>query len=195
MATIGVCGPSGVGKGTLMGMLLADYPDTFATFDSAATSDGRDFLVVVDFARAKQIKTIGDRRAHFIFIAPPSVADLEARLRARATESDAAIRKRVDSARADLAAKDDCPALFDAVIVNGELTSCYRELKAAVAELTHLRLSAALLRKGLDGLGNTADGTGLAFTRLHLGGAQVHLRTWREGPVGVGGVESRWGLL
>ena len=173
MATIGVCGPSGVGKGTLLGMLLADYPDTFATFDCKSTSEGRDFLVV-DFARAKQMKTIGDRRAHFIFIAPPSIEELEARLRARGTESDTAIRKRVDSARAELASKDDNPGLFDAVIINDELTTCYRELKVALAEVTQLRLSAALLRKGLDGLGNTADGTGLAFTRLHVSGAQVH---------------------
>ena len=61
-----------------------------------------------------------------VFVAPPSWTELEARLAGRGTETPDAVRRRLTTARAELAAQDD----FDAVVVNTELESACRELVA-----------------------------------------------------------------
>jgi guanylate kinase len=62
-----------------------------------------------------------------VFLAPPSWADLEARLVARGTETPEAMQRRLSTARIELAAQDD----FDEVVVN-------RRLESACAELVSL---------------------------------------------------------
>lgn len=42
-------------------------------------------------------------RAVFVFIAPPSIEELEKRLRGRATEEEAAVQGRVEAARQEIA--------------------------------------------------------------------------------------------
>jgi guanylate kinase len=59
-----------------------------------------------------------------VFLAPPSWEDLEARLIGRGTETPEVIRRRLDTARVELAAQDD----FDAVVVNSQLESACSEL-------------------------------------------------------------------
>jgi len=62
-----------------------------------------------------------------VFLAPPSWEELERRLRGRRTESEAAIERRLATARTELAAMGEA----DTVIVN-------REVAGAVAELVDL---------------------------------------------------------
>jgi len=59
-----------------------------------------------------------------VFLAPPSWEALEARLSGRGTETPDAMARRLDTARAELAAQDD----FDKVVVNSELESACSEL-------------------------------------------------------------------
>lgn len=66
--------------------------------------------------------------ARLIFIRPPSVAELEARLRARGSEDEDAITRRLCAAREELAMCGD----YDLVIVNGERRAAAAELVAAV---------------------------------------------------------------
>ena len=52
-----------------------------------------------------------------IFLAPPSVEELEKRIRGRGTEAEEAIQRRLKRAEQELAAQTE----FDAVIVNDDL--------------------------------------------------------------------------
>ncbi|XGW24743.1 hypothetical protein V3C99_006308 [Haemonchus contortus] len=65
--------------------------------------------------------------ARFILIRPPTLEILESRLRARGTEKEEDIVKRLKHAREDLAAVEQNPDLFDHVIVNDDLERAYKE--------------------------------------------------------------------
>jgi guanylate kinase len=60
-----------------------------------------------------------------IFIKPPSFEELERRIRGRGTDSEEAIRRRLERARVELEAE----AEFDAVLVNGDLDAGVAELE------------------------------------------------------------------
>ncbi|KAK2975699.1 hypothetical protein RJ640_010758, partial [Escallonia rubra] len=66
--------------------------------------------------------------AIFIFICPPSFEELEKRLRARGTETEEQIQKRLRNARAELEQRNS-PGLFDHILVNDNLDTCYQSLK------------------------------------------------------------------
>jgi guanylate kinase len=73
-----------------------------------------------------------------VFVAPPSFAELERRLRERATESSGDIGERLEVARGQLGEADD----FDYVVVNDDVERAVGELEGVVeAELTSGRLS------------------------------------------------------
>jgi guanylate kinase len=97
----------------------------------AATASGLPVLIEVDLAGARAVKQAMPE-ATTVFLAPPSWADLEARLVGRGTETPEAIRRRLDTARVELAAQDD----FDEVVVN-------RQLESACAELVSLLVGSA----------------------------------------------------
>jgi guanylate kinase len=89
----------------------------------AATAAGLPVLIEVDLAGARAVKQAMPE-AITVFLAPPSWADLKARLVGRGTETPEAIRRRLDTARVELAAQDD----FDEVVVNSQLESACAEL-------------------------------------------------------------------
>ena len=94
-----------------------------------AARDGRPVLIEVDLAGAKAIKRVMPE-AFTVFLAPPNWAALEARLTARGTESAGAMRRRLATAREELAAQGH----FDAVVINRELESACAELIALLGE-------------------------------------------------------------
>lgn len=63
-------------------------------------------------------------QARLVFIAPPSIDELERRLRARGTESDEVIARRLANARGEL----DVADRYDCVIVNDDLNKATHEL-------------------------------------------------------------------
>jgi guanylate kinase len=81
-----------------------------------ALAAGKPVLVEVDLAGARNIKAVLPEAAT-VFLAPPSLAELERRLRGRGTESQAQFRRRLQTAREEIAACDE----FDVVIVNADL--------------------------------------------------------------------------
>ncbi len=89
----------------------------------AAAAAGLPVLIEVDLAGARAVKKAMPE-ALSVFLAPPSWADLEARLIGRGTETAEAIRRRLDTARVELAAQTD----FDEVVVNSRLESACAEL-------------------------------------------------------------------
>jgi guanylate kinase len=95
----------------------------------AATASGLPVLIEVDLAGASAVKRAMPE-AITVFLAPPSWEDLEARLVGRGTETPEVIRRRLDTARIELAAQDD----FDEVVVNSRLESACAELVSLLVE-------------------------------------------------------------
>jgi guanylate kinase len=81
-----------------------------------ALAAGRPVLVEVDLHGARTIKAVLPE-AVTVFLAPPSLAELERRLRSRGTESEAQFQRRLQTAREEIAACDE----FDVVVVNADL--------------------------------------------------------------------------
>jgi len=68
--------------------------------------------------------------AHMVFVDPPSLEELERRLRNRGTDSEEAIEKRLKTAIVELSRKSE----YDYVIVNDDLDTAVAELVAYVNE-------------------------------------------------------------
>ncbi|HEV7583351.1 MAG TPA: guanylate kinase [Mycobacterium sp.] len=96
---------------------------TLAAPVRAATGSGFPVLIEVDLAGARAIKKAMPE-AITVFLAPPSWADLQARLVGRGTETPDAMARRLETARVELEAQDD----FDQVVVNSQLESACAEL-------------------------------------------------------------------
>lgn len=171
-------GPSGVGKGTLVRLLLARHPELYLSISATTRSprprevDGKEYYFVTkeqfeqmtrsgqllewaEYAgnyygtpRAQveekiaqgrivilEIEVVGARKIKQtfpgvlqIFILPPSVSELERRLRGRGQDSDAAIALRLEKAKEELAASDE----FDLQIVNKNLEEALSQIEAAI---------------------------------------------------------------
>lgn len=63
----------------------------------------------------------------YIFIAPPSMAELEKRLRGRGTEKEESIQKRLGNAKAEMDYGYET-GNFDKILVNSDLTATFEEL-------------------------------------------------------------------
>jgi guanylate kinase len=97
------------------------------------TRQGRDVLLEIDWQGARQVRqrfpaAIG------IFILPPSIEELESRLKARGQDSETVIARRLLGAGGEIAHAPEC----EYVIIN-------QEFSAALTELTQI-VSAARLR-------------------------------------------------
>lgn len=177
-----ISGPSGAGKGTLIGELRRRMPE-LAVAVSATTRpirggerEGREyyFLTPGEFERrvaagdfVEHVEYAGNRygtlrselerilstgrsvvleielrgartvratmsEASLVFITPPSMFELERRLRARATEGDDAISERLATGRREMDAVDE----FDAIIVNDDVARAAGELFGVVDRAT-----------------------------------------------------------
>ena len=125
------------------------YGTSVAEIDRAQTTAGCDGLIFdIDYQGARQIKSkVEDVTA--VFVLPPSMKELERRLRGRASETEEAVQKRFTAAQLEI----EHYALFDFLVVNEDLTRAFDELRSiVVAEgATRRRRSAlaeALLRTG-----------------------------------------------
>lgn len=106
---------------------VGDYYGTPRAPVEAALDEGRDVLLELELAGARQVKEALPE-AVTIFIAPPSLAELERRLRGRGTDDEAKIQKRLARAREEIRAVRE----FDYAIVNDELEHAVRDFQAVV---------------------------------------------------------------
>lgn len=89
---------------------------------------GRPVLLEVDLDGARQVRErMPDART--IFIAPPSWEELERRLLGRGTEDVEERKRRLQTARTELAAQSE----FDVVVINDEVERTAAELAAAMS--------------------------------------------------------------
>ena len=89
---------------------------------------GRDVLLEIDWQGARQVRT-NEPNCRSIFILPPSVEELERRLRGRGTDSERVIGRRLGEAIDDMTHWEE----FDHVVINDDLDVAAEQLLAAIA--------------------------------------------------------------
>lgn len=115
---------------------VGDLYGTPAGAVDAAIADGRDVLLEIELDGARQVKRARPE-AVMLFIAPPSLAELERRLRGRGTDPEAKIQRRLARARDEIRALRE----FDYVVVNDVLEPAADTFRAIVgAERARARL-------------------------------------------------------
>lgn len=103
-------------------------------------ADGKDVILEIDWQGADQVRgMLAD--AVSIFILPPSIAELEKRLRRRGQDSADAIQRRLAEAKTDMAQA----ARYDYLIVNDDFDRAQREL-LSIIQSTRLRRERQLQR-------------------------------------------------
>ncbi|XP_004513776.1 guanylate kinase 1-like isoform X2 [Cicer arietinum] len=174
-----ISGPSGVGKGTLISMLMKEFPWMFGFSVSHTTrapramekdgihyhfteksimeeeikdgkflefasvhgnlygtsveavelvSDaGKRCILDIDVQGARSVRA-SSLEAIFIFICPPSMEELEKRLRDRGTETEEQIQKRLRNAQSEIE-QGKSSGIFDFILYNDKLEECYESLK------------------------------------------------------------------
>jgi len=91
-----------------------------------ALEDGKDYLFDVDYQGGAQIRRQWPGESVLVFILPPSMAELERRLRRRATDSPEAIDRRLATAKREL----EHFAEYDYLVVNDNLDTALKELQS-----------------------------------------------------------------
>ncbi|KAE8725161.1 Guanylate kinase 1 [Hibiscus syriacus] len=174
-----ISGPSGVGKGTLINMLMKEFPSMFGFSIShttraprgteknevhyhftersimekdikdgkflefasvhgnlygtsikaveAVADSGKRCILDIDVQGAKSVRA-SSLDAVFIFIGPPSMRELEERLRLRGTETEEQVQKRLRNAEAEIE-QGKSSGIFDHILCNDNLEKCYENLK------------------------------------------------------------------
>jgi guanylate kinase len=174
-----ISGPSGVGKGTLISMLMKEFPSMFGFSVSHTTrasrnmekdgvhyhftdrsvmekeiqdgkflefasvhgnlygtsveavevvaDDGKRCILDIDVQGARSVKA-SSIEAIFVFVCPPSMEELEKRLRARGTETEEQVLKRLRNAKAEIE-QGQSSGIFDHILYNDDLEECYKSLK------------------------------------------------------------------
>jgi guanylate kinase len=88
----------------------------------------RSVILEIELAGARQVANIFPNALR-IFILPPDLQTLEARIRDRGTDTPEAIVRRLEQAEVEIAARDE----FDYQIVNDDLQTALEELDGLVA--------------------------------------------------------------
>jgi guanylate kinase len=88
-------------------------------------AQGQPVLLEIELEGARQVRR-SFPQGFQVFIEPPSLQELERRIRGRGTDDDSAIERRLRRAREELAAAPE----FDAVVVNADLETAIGELEA-----------------------------------------------------------------
>jgi guanylate kinase len=112
-----------------------EWADVFGNYYGTAAEDveqmlsaGQDVVLVIDVQGARQVKARGvDHTA--IFVMPPSFEVLEQRLRGRSKDTDEAMQRRLDTARAEASSYVD----YDYVVVNDDLEPTVVRLQEIIA--------------------------------------------------------------
>jgi guanylate kinase len=115
-----------------------------------ALAAGQDLILEIDWQGARQVRAALPECVS-VFILPPSRAELERRLRGRATDTEAVVQRRLRDAAADMTHWSE----FEYVVVNDDFGQAVEELQAIVSgrgEATRRD------RKGLEQLAATLTG-------------------------------------
>ena len=111
-----------------------EWADVFGNLYGTRASDteallaaGDDVVLVIDVQGARKVRARGLKTCA-VFVMPPSFAVLEQRLRGRSKDSEAAIQRRLQVARDEVAAFTE----YDFVVVNDEVAAAVDRLRGIV---------------------------------------------------------------
>lgn len=94
----------------------------------AIQSHGKRCILDIDLQGVKSVRKLG-LFAQIIFINPPSIEVLRARLQGRGTESKETLDERLRAAEKDMQDQADNPGLCDRVIINDDLERAFKEVE------------------------------------------------------------------
>ncbi len=94
----------------------------------AILAQGRDVLFDIDYQGARQVREKMPRDVVTIFVLPPSMRELRARLERRAEDSQETIAHRLDNARHEISRWSD----YDYVLINDDIQKTFDDLLAIV---------------------------------------------------------------
>ena len=97
-----------------------------------AVKRGEDLILEIDWQGARQVRALYPDCIG-IFILPPSIEELERRMRARGQDSDAVIRRRLQNAKGEM----DHAGEFDYAIINKDFDTARRELAGIIQKERH----------------------------------------------------------
>lgn len=104
-----------------------DMKGTSVTAVEPLLQEGRDVLLEIDWQGAAQVRAkVPD--CHSIFILPPSRAELARRLRTRASDSEAAIERRLHNSRIEISHAHE----FDFIIINDDFDTALADMRSIV---------------------------------------------------------------
>ncbi|MBO4965246.1 MAG: guanylate kinase [Muribaculaceae bacterium] len=103
---------------------------TLASEVKRVTESGKNLIMDIDVKGGINVKSIYGSEALSIFILPPSLEQLETRLRGRGTDSEEKIAERLAKARYELSFADD----YDVRVVNDNLAEAVAETKRIIKD-------------------------------------------------------------
>jgi len=89
-------------------------------------AEGRDVLFDIDYQGTLQVKQKTREEVVTVFILPPTMKELRARLERRAEDPPEAIARRLDNARMEIKRWTQ----YDYVLINGDLQTTFNDLRA-----------------------------------------------------------------
>jgi guanylate kinase len=92
-----------------------------------ALARGQDLVLEIDWQGAQQVRRLLPECIG-VFIQPPSVAELERRMRSRGQDADEVIRRRLASAEEEMSHSPE----FNYVIINKDFDEAKRDLQAII---------------------------------------------------------------
>ncbi len=101
-----------------------NFYGTSKKFVEDSLANGKHLLFDLDVQGTDSLKNYFGDNANVIFISPPSVEELEKRLRNRGTENTQIINLRLTNARKELLRKND----YDFLIYNDDIENAYKKL-------------------------------------------------------------------
>ena len=106
---------------------VGNYYGTPLAYVNETLDAGRDVFLEIEVQGAAQIREKVPE-ALFIFLAPPSLSELEKRLIGRGTESDDIIKKRIEAAKEEL----EMMSLYDYVVENDQIQNACDKINAII---------------------------------------------------------------
>jgi guanylate kinase len=86
---------------------------------------GQDYLFDVDWQGAQQLAQAARGDVVSVFLLPPSIEELERRLRGRGTDTDEVIAGRMERARAEISHWRE----YDYVVINQDVDTCFAQVR------------------------------------------------------------------
>ncbi|MBI2521485.1 MAG: guanylate kinase [Bdellovibrio sp.] len=112
-------------------LVHGDYKGTSKKFVQEQLDLGTPLIFDLDVQGADFFKQAFPKLAKVIFISPPSLTELEKRLRNRKTESEESIQLRLRNAREELGRMND----YDYNILNDDIDKAYDELVRIISDI------------------------------------------------------------